>query len=144
MKLFKLFMPACMLFLLLQSHSTIQSQTTITLDSTVLEVTTVASGLHVPWEVLWGPDDWLWVTERNGRISRINPETGEQQLLVTIPDCYEYSESGLLGMALHPDFANNPYVYVVHNYYSGGNREKLVRYTYNGSALEDPLVLISG
>ena len=144
MKSFKLLVSAFILFLFFQCHLKIQSQTTIALDSTVLEVTTVASGLHVPWELLWGPDDWLWVTERNGRISRINPETGEQQLLVTIPDCYEYSESGLLGMALHPDFANNPYVYVVHNYYSGGNREKLVRYTYNGSALVDPLVLISG
>ncbi len=124
---------------------TLKAQTsTIALDSTVLEVTTVATGLHVPWEILWGPDDWLWVTERNGRISRINPETGFKQLLVTIPDCYEYSESGLLGMVLHPDFSNSPYVYVAYNYNSGGNRVKLVRYTYDGTTLSDPTILISG
>lgn len=144
MKNFTLLSSVLLFFLLCQCNVKLQAQSTITLDSTVLEVTTVASGLHVPWEIIWGPDNWLWVTERNGRISRINPENGEQQVLITITDCYEYSESGLLGMALHPDFDNNPYVYVVHNYYSGGNREKLVRYTYNGTALVDPLDLITG
>jgi glucose/arabinose dehydrogenase len=27
----------------------------------------LASGLGAPWEVRWGPDDQLWVTERTGR-----------------------------------------------------------------------------
>ncbi|QQS29276.1 MAG: PQQ-dependent sugar dehydrogenase [Sphingobacteriales bacterium] len=125
--------------------SSVKAQTsTLTLDSTVLEITTVATGLHVPWEILWGPDDWLWVTERNGRINRIDPETGTKQLLVTISDCYEYSESGLLGMALHPEFTDNPYVYVAYNYNSGGNKVKLVRYTYNGTVLTDPTILLTG
>ena len=37
----------------------------------------VASGLSAPWEVVWGPDDHLWVTERTGRrVVRVNPATG--------------------------------------------------------------------
>lgn len=125
-------------------HITHAQTTTLALDSTVLEVSVVATGLNVPWEILWGPDDFIWATERNGRISRINPETGTKQTLVTIPDCYEYSESGLLGMQLHPNFNDNPYVYVAYNYNSGGNKVKLVRYTYTGTALTDALILLTG
>jgi len=37
----------------------------------------VASGLSAPWEVTWGPDGFLWVTERVGkRVVRVNPLTG--------------------------------------------------------------------
>src|SRR4051794_26658868 len=47
----------------------------------------VVSGLLDPWEVLWGPDDRLWVTERSAKqIIRIDPATGEKTTLVTIAD----------------------------------------------------------
>ena len=37
----------------------------------------VATGLAGPWEVTWGPDRHLWVTERTGkRVVRIDPATG--------------------------------------------------------------------
>ena len=116
---------------------------TIQLDSTTLTVSTLITNLDVPWEILWGPDNYIWMTERGGLISRINPDTGEKIALYDIPDCYEQQESGLLGMVLHPDFANNPYVYVVYNYLQGGTiLERLVRYTYNGTTLTDQFVLI--
>ena len=35
----------------------------------------LTSGLEGPWEVTWGPDDMLWVTERAGRrVVRIDPQ----------------------------------------------------------------------
>lgn len=38
----------------------------------------LTTNLNAPWEMLWGPDNFLWVTERQGKsIDRINPETGE-------------------------------------------------------------------
>ena len=37
----------------------------------------LTTGLQGPWEITWGPDDYLWVTERTGgRIDRINPADG--------------------------------------------------------------------
>jgi glucose/arabinose dehydrogenase len=103
----------------------------------------VVDSLDTPWEILWGPDDWIWMTERGGRISRVDPETGEQQVLVRIADVHEQSESGLLGMALHPSFADTPFVYVVYNYSNGGGiAEKLVRYRYDGAALVEPTILL--
>jgi glucose/arabinose dehydrogenase len=104
---------------------------------------TLINTLSIPWELVWGPDDYLWVTERNGRISKINPDTGEQQVLITINEVEQVQESGLLGMVLHPDFTNNPYIYVIYTFESSSNLlEKLVRYTYANNALTSPTVLL--
>jgi len=97
-----------------------------------LQTRQVVGGLQFPWEILWGPDNFIWMTERNGKISRVNPQTGAVQTLITIGDVYAVGESGLLGMVLHPDFVANPYVYVTYTYNTmQGIREKIVRFTYN-------------
>src|SRR5690606_16215900 len=62
----------------------------------------VDDGISRPWEILWGPDDHIWITERNGRISRVDPKTGEVKPLLTIEDVVANGEGGLLGMVLHP------------------------------------------
>jgi streptogramin lyase len=41
----------------------------------------VVTGLAGPFEVTWGPDNMLWVTERTGkRITRVNPATASGKL----------------------------------------------------------------
>lgn len=112
-------------------------------DTSYLQTRRVAGSLNFPWEILWGPDDFIWMTERGGKISRVNPQTGQISSLLTIPDVLVYGEGGLLGMVLHPDFSNNPYVYVVYNYgTTSASLEKVVRYTYNGTTLINPLTII--
>jgi glucose/arabinose dehydrogenase len=104
----------------------------------------IAEGLQLPWEICWGPDDFIWMTERGGRISRVNPATGVVIPLHTISEVVSNGEGGLLGMVLHPNFSANPHVFVAYNYNAtgGGYREKLVRFTYNGSTLTNPLTLL--
>ncbi|MCB0395010.1 MAG: PQQ-dependent sugar dehydrogenase [Flavobacteriales bacterium] len=118
----------------------------ITLDSTVVSEEVIATNLDVPWEILWGPDDLIWFTERDdGRVGRVDPETGIRDTLLVISDVYHTSESGLLGMALHPDFTNpdSAFVYLVYTYYNGSSiRERLVRYRYQNNALINPAILI--
>ena len=41
-----------------------------------LTVSNLVTGLDTPWDLVWGPDDYIWVTKRPGLISRIDPETG--------------------------------------------------------------------
>jgi glucose/arabinose dehydrogenase len=87
---------------------TAQAQTgavlgTYQVGTTTLTAAALTTGLDTPWELLWGPDNFLWMTERGGRISRVNPATGQVLPLLTLPDVTETGESGLLGMALHPD-----------------------------------------
>src|ERR1044072_9418671 len=106
-------------------------------------VRVVAAQLSFPWEIIWGPDNHIWMTERGGRISRIEPKSGDVQELLTISEVQSNGEGGLLGMALHPSFPQQPYVYLVYNYDRNGDyREKVVRYTYGNNTLSSPQVLL--
>ncbi|HEX5654476.1 MAG TPA: PQQ-dependent sugar dehydrogenase [Chitinophagaceae bacterium] len=103
----------------------------------------IVSGLSHPWEILWGPDQFIWMTERGGRVSRVNPNTGQVLPLITIAEVVSQGEGGLLGMALHPSFSTTPHVFLVYNYLNGGSyREKLVRFSYNGNSLVNPVTII--
>jgi glucose/arabinose dehydrogenase len=111
--------------------------------SVVIKDSVIASNLNFPWEILWGPDNYIWMTERGGRVSRVNPATGVVTPLLTITEVVSNNEGGLLGMALHPNFSATPQVFVVYDYNNAGNyREKVVRYTYNGTTLTSPSTLI--
>jgi glucose/arabinose dehydrogenase len=56
------------------------------------------------WELVWGPDKKLWITERDGTVSRVDPVTGKVTAVKTIDEVKSRGEGGLLGIALHPDF----------------------------------------
>jgi glucose/arabinose dehydrogenase len=113
-------------------------QPPVTIEDKIL-----TQNLSHPWEILWGPDNFIWMTERNGKISRVNPASGAVTVVHTITDVVSSGEGGLLGMVLHPNFSANPYVYVGYNYTSSnGYKEKIVRFTYNGTTLSAPLILV--
>jgi glucose/arabinose dehydrogenase len=92
------------------------------------------TALSVPWEITYGPDNYLWITELGGNVSRVNPLNGSKQNIYTAPDyfggsplenhtaCFNPSMgSGTLGLALNPDFLNpaNAFIYFVHSYNAG-------------------------
>src|SRR3982074_822528 len=63
----------------------------------------VTTGLVDPFQVIWGPDDYLWVTERTaGRVTRVHPSDGSTTRAITIGDLIADGPGGLLGMALDP------------------------------------------
>lgn len=107
-----------------------------------LKDSVVADNLTFPWEILWGPDNHIWMTEKGGQISRFNPADGNIIPLLDIAEVSTNGEGGLLGMVLHPNFATTPHVFVVYDYLNSGTyTEKVVRYTYNGTTLINPLVI---
>ena len=110
--------------------------------SVAIKDSILVTGLNYPWEILWGPDNFIWMTERGGKISRINPTTGAVILLHTISEVVSNGEGGLLGMVLHPNFSTTAHVFVAYNYNSGGYKEKIVRFTYTGTALINPVTII--
>ena len=148
MKLLRYVTLACWaLGLPLAAHAQAPALTTFAVGSTTVTASALVTNLNTVWELVWGPDNFLWMTERYGRISRVNPATGQVLPLLTLPDVTPTGESGLLGLALHPQFATSPFVYVVYNYtVAGALKEKLVRYTYSATAgtLSAPLVLLGG
>ena len=111
------------LFLLLPAMANAQMTTRV-----------VKGNLFIPWEMVYGPDNHLWLTQKNGYICRLDPATGDMDTLYHETNTVIQSEGGMLGLALHPDFINSPYVYVAYEYINGGNyTERIVRYTYNAS-----------
>ena len=110
----------------------------------------VTTGLEYPWEVTWGPDGYLWVTERTaGRVVRIDPDDGTQQVAVTIPEVFQsIPQDGLLGLALHPGLLDGTaLVYVAFTYQDGPDaRLKLRRFSYTAETgvLDDPVDIVVG
>ena len=103
--------------------------------------------LNFPWEITWGPDNMIWFTEREGRVKKMNPQTGTVTLIANIPGVASTTNfNGLLGMAIHPQFGTNPYVFLVYNYFDASNNymEKIVRFTYSGGTLGSPMTLVDG
>jgi PQQ-dependent dehydrogenase (s-GDH family) len=113
--------------------------------------------LNFPWEIAWGPDNFLWITERTSfQVSRINPENGDRHVILELSDGYQVSgQDGLLGMALDPGLLQNngnDYVYISYTYNAADpaaapdRRQKIVRYTYNPATeqLDFALPLILG
>ena len=50
--------------------------TTTVVTSSPLQVEILVFGLDTPWDLAWGPDGSIWVTERSGLVSRVDPSTG--------------------------------------------------------------------
>ena len=127
----------------------------------------LTTGLEGPWEITWGPDGWLWVTERTGgKITRVNPADGTKQVAIDIGEVSAPGgQDGLLGMALDPGLlqgTGNDYVYASYTYVDkslGGIPwvsdpyspyhdlfVKIVRLSYDKATgkLGDPVDLIAG
>lgn len=125
------------------------AQNTLQLDETLLTERDVATGLNIPWDISWGPDDHIWVTERPGYIKRVEPHSGNTTVIldhtseVENEDGNGGSEYGMLGMAFHPDFDNTPKIYVVYCYASGFQiRERLVTFDWDGSTLTNETYIL--
>ena len=103
------------------------------------ELRVVATGFDDPWEVTWGPDDRLWITERTGkRVVRVNPADGSRKVAVTIDEVWQsLGQDGLLGLVLHPDFGDGTdHVFVMYTYDADPGagelrRAKIRRYTFD-------------
>lgn len=104
-----------------------------------------SGGLQYPWEITYGPDNKLWITESRGyKVYRMDPNTGAKTTVLDISQGSTWlpapsdslnvqfsgaqnpwPQGGLAGLAIHPNFMDgtglNDYVYVsyVHRYLGG-------------------------
>ncbi len=51
----------------------INSQSVLTIGTTTVVIDTIVTGLNVPWEIVYGPDGYIWMTERKVLVSRVDP-----------------------------------------------------------------------
>lgn len=108
-------------------------------------VSAVVSNLDTPWAITFLPDKSMLVTERSGKIRRIDlSEKRDPVVVITISSVKEIGEGGLLGITLHPDFAENNFVYVYYTYNGDGNNtfNRVVRMVYKDKKLNDEKIIV--
>lgn len=112
--------------------------------------------LNSAWEITYGPDDSLWITENfDYKVSRISAADGGKTELINLSSKKDFTnppkwpQGGLMGLVLHPSMysewptPSKPYVYLAYVYHfagceSTGNgpcrfKTRIVRYKYNRS-----------
>lgn len=96
------------------SFGTVGRQTSES-DSAVA-VETVAEGLESPWSITPLPDEpQLLVTERVGPIGLVDLESGAVTAVDGAPAVYASGQGGMLDSTLHPEFPDEPWVYVTYS-----------------------------
>lgn len=106
------------------------------------KVETVIPNLEVVWSIVWAPDGRMLFTERPGRVRVYENGKLRPEPLFVVPDVEPRGESGLMSLALHPQFASNHLLYLSYAYNSGGTQVRVVRYRETPAGLTDRKVII--
>jgi len=110
--------------------------------SVSFRVETVIGGLEVPWAIVWAPDGRMFFTERSGRVRLYENGKLRSAPLLTVEDVEPSGESGLMGMALHPQFATNRFLYLAYAYKGEGQRVRVVRFQETPTGVADRKVIV--
>jgi glucose/arabinose dehydrogenase len=76
-----------------------------------LDVAVVVDGLDHVWDVVQAPDGTLLVDERAGGFTAVLPDGAVREVRADFGDLFADGETGLMGLALDPDFAANRRLY---------------------------------
>lgn len=109
-----------------------------------MKVETVAENLEIVWSIVFAPDNRVFLTERPGRVRIIENGKLRAAPFFTVPDISLSDEGGLMGMTLHPKFAENRFVYMAYTYRDEQNQQnvRVVRYRDSGETLVEPKTII--
>lgn len=103
----------------------------------------VAGGLDTPWSIAFLPDGSLLVTERRGRLVRLLD--GARRAEVDVPGVRETGEGGLMGLALHPRFRENGWIYLAYTTVgASGLENRVTRFRWTGDGISDPTPIVAG
>lgn len=98
-----------------------------------------------------GPSDILVLEKNVGRVRRVTSGVLQAGAVLDLAVNYA-SERGLLGIALHPSFSSNHYVYLFWTQALGASdtgvqnavvANRVTRYTWNGATLVSPVTILT-
>ena len=102
----------------------------------------VAQNLSIPWEIAFLPEGGILITERAGKLLRLEKTT---KVIKEITGVAHIGEGGLLGLALHPDFAKNRMLYLYLTVQGkDGLENRVERYNLKDDALTERKVILDG
>lgn len=103
---------------------------------------TVVENLEHPWGVVWLPDGSLLVTERPGRVRLIRNGGLDPTPIPGVPEVLAARQGGLLDISLHPQFAQNRWVYFTYAHGTlQANQTRVARARFDGQTLTDWTVI---
>jgi len=113
----------------------------VSASSVALEVKTIASGLEHPWSLAHLPDGTMLVTERPGRMQRVD-RAGRLREVVGVPKVAAVGQGGLLDVVLAPDFEQTQELFFSYaEPRDGGNGTSVARARLDGDRLVDVTVI---
>lgn len=117
----------------------------ITSEKHTFRVVTLLPGLENPWSVAFLPDGRMLVTERAGRLRVVGPNFRlDPQPIEGLPEIVERGQGGLFDVALHPQYAQNGWIYWAYNASGpGGWGTALARGKLQGRRMTEVQVLFS-
>jgi len=101
-------------------------------------LTMITDGLDMPWGLAFLPDGDMLGTELSGALRLIRNGEVQKASIEGVPESLYAGQGGLMDIVLHPDFAENRYVYL--SLAAGSSRDnklRVVRGRFTGTALED-------
>ena len=106
-------------------------------DGVRFKVETVAANLEVPWSIAFDKAGNMYFTERPGRLSVLTNGEKQPKLLGSIEGVVEQGEGGLMGLALHPEFEKNHWIYLSLTFrFKEALANTVVRYTLINGTLD--------
>ena len=100
-----------------ESTSSSSDSESIVSEAATFRIETIADGFRVPWAIAFPNTDEAFVGEREpGRLWRVNLSTGGKMEITGLPDMLRNDavSSGLFDVRLHPDYADNGWIYLAH------------------------------
>jgi len=109
-----------------------------------MKVETVAENVEIVWSIVFAPDGRVFFAERPGRVRLIENGKLRAAPFFTVPDISLSDEGGLMGMTLHPKFAENRFVYLAYVYRDERREQnvRVARYRETGDTLTEPKTII--
>ncbi|MBI4210804.1 MAG: PQQ-dependent sugar dehydrogenase [Candidatus Diapherotrites archaeon] len=100
----------------------------------------IAENLEIPWAIGFLPDGRMIFTERPGRVKVLENGSAHE-----IKGVVHLGESGLQGIAVDPEFAENGYIYLYYTYTENSALlNRISRFALKNDSLENETTLLEG
>lgn len=111
-------------------------------EETGWETETVATGIPKGWAMAWLPDGRMLITQKEGGISVVENGQLTVNAISGAPTPAVIGQGGLMDIVVHPDFAQNGYVFFTYSVgNNGANRTAVARGTLRGNTISELKVL---
>lgn len=111
-------------------------------EKTTVTAELVVENLNIPWGLVFLPDGSMLISEKSGTLLQV--KDGQRTEISGLPTIEAMGQGGFLDLELHPDYANNGWLYFTYTSPEGegsGGNTALMRAKLSGTQLTDQELL---